>query len=508
MKIETDFETFEQTASRAEEGARVPIEVRVEVEDPFTAYRRARYNEGGFFTVSNDGREGRGYFGVNSIERIEVNHSESDSDTDSFAGIKEHLSEETIARGDCDIPFPCGFIGWASYDTIREKIDIGNDTVRERQLPRAQYGFYDCLASWEEPRDETVELRITACPRTDSKELATLPEEESLRAIYEHGRDKARKLAERTLEGSPETGPAPSNSQRIAFESVTGQDDHRQQVERIQEHIRKGHTNRVDASHHLSGPAAVHPVDVFDSLREINPAPLLSLIEFPGVDIVSANMQLLVEIEDGTARNRYYGGTHRRGDDQETDTEARRTIEESEKYTAEHGPLADLVAADLSRFCKESSVDVLASGEVESFSEIHHLVGRAEGQLQDDVDVVDAVQSALPGPLSGGPDKVKSAEILEEVQQTRRGPYCGALTMFGLDGQCRSGTIIRSLVRYKDEYHIGVGGGITLESIPKWEFAETINKGRALVNAIDDAAADSINVEMAVDFEQKPLVRE
>lgn len=507
-ELQTSVDDFKRTARGAPSGARVPIELEVEVADPFKAYRRARYREGGFFTACNDGREGWGYFGIRPTRRLESTPLPTDDEVDSFAELREQVAEEDLARGDCEVPYPCAYVGWLSYDIMREKHDIEEQTVEHRHLPRVQFGVYDTIVSWREPRDGSTTLRVTSCPRIDAEAGRDVPEETAREEIYERGVARAEHVAERIANGDPATGPAPTETGLIPFESYTGKDDHIRQVERIKEYVGRGEAKRVEASHHLVAPAGAHSVEVFDSLREINPAPLLSLVEFPGVDLVSANMQLLLEIDGETARNRYYGGTHPRGETEEEDERSLRTLTSAGKYGDEHEPLADLVRADLRDICDPDTVEVVGAGEAESFSEIHHLVGRAEGRLREDVNPVDAVRSVVPGPLAGGPDKGKAARILEEVQQTRRGPYCGAIAMFGMDGDARAGTNVRTLVRYEDEYYLGVGGGNIESSVPEYEFAETINKARALVNAVDAATGEDVDVTIAEEFEQKPIVRE
>ncbi|MFC4548926.1 anthranilate synthase component I, partial [Halorussus sp. GCM10023401] len=155
--VATDRETFRETAAGAPAGARVPVEVRVRVADPFEAYRRARDGSGGFYLATTGGQPGWGYFGVEPAERL-TTHGEAtvlgdDSASPSLAALDAALAGERLVRGDCEVPYPCGLFGWLSYDLVRELEDVPERAIDDRGLPRVQFGLYDCVAAWEEPRD-------------------------------------------------------------------------------------------------------------------------------------------------------------------------------------------------------------------------------------------------------------------------------------------------------------------------------------------------------------------
>lgn len=491
----------------APDNARVPVEVRTEVDDPFEAYRRARYEEGGFYMTTNSGEDGWGYFGISPVRRLNSYLLPDHEETDSFGLLNREYGAVELYRGESEVPFPCGVAGWVSYDTLFEGLDVERSTLRNRRVPRLEMGVYDCLAAWEEPRGETVTLRISCCPRADGEDYGGLGPELTREELYDRSVDRAKTLAERALDGNPDVAPPPSTADEMVFESVTGKDDHQSQVRRIISLIEEGAADRLEASHHLAGPAGVHPVEVFDELREINPASHIALVEFPSVDLVSANMQLLMGSDDaGTVTTEYYGGTHPRGETEDVDARRRRSIETSEKYQGEHDRLTDLIVSDLETFCDPETIELVDEAAVEQYSEVFHLVSRGQGQLPADATPVDALRHLLPGPLAGDP-KPTAFELVEEVQRTRRGPYCGCLGLLGYDGHARFGTNIRMLTRIENEYYLGLGGGIMPDSNPEWEFAETINKGKALINAIREASPAGTEVYVDEEYDQKPIER-
>jgi len=168
-EVVTSREEFAATAHEGPAGARVPVEVRVRVPDPFDAYRRARAGDGdgGSYLATTGGQSGWGYFGVDPIETLTV----GPEDGNTLSTLAATLASEHLARGSCTVPYPCGCIGWLSYDIARELEDLPDSATRDRDLPRLQLATYDRLAAWEEPRDDgSTTLSITACPVVDDHE--------------------------------------------------------------------------------------------------------------------------------------------------------------------------------------------------------------------------------------------------------------------------------------------------------------------------------------------------
>jgi anthranilate synthase component 1 len=231
----------------------------------------------------------------------------------------------------------------------------------------------------------------------------------------------------------------------------------------------------------------------------VNPAPYSALLEFPGVDLVSASPELLLHREGSRLLTEPIAGTRPRGASEAEDAELERDLLSDEKERAEHAMLVDLERNDLGKVSRFGTVDVTEYRRVDRYSEVMHLVSLVEGELAEQYDLADAIAAVFPGGTITGAPKPRTMEIIDEVERTRRGPYTGSIGVFGFDGRATLNIVIRTLVRRGSEYFLRVGAGIVHDSVPEREFEETLDKGRALVTALDEALGERGELEVAAD---------
>jgi anthranilate synthase component 1 len=505
-RVVTTRSAFAETAHEAPRAARVPVEVRVAVDDPFVAYRRVRGSSDdgneiasgeselvdrrsakrtdGVYLETTGGQAGWGYFATDPIFRLQVGDAlEPVGDaapSPSLAELAGLLDRETLVRGDCDVPYPCGAFGWLSYDIARELESLPDTTVDDRGLPRLQLGVFDRVAAWEAGAAGETTLRVTACPRVGDDPAAA----------YERGRERALDLARAVVTGDPSIDDPPLETDDATFRSDCTPGEFAERVRRVKEYVRDGDTFQANVSQRLRAPAAVHPVAAFGALRRVNPAPYSALLELPGVDLVSASPELLLDVSGDELLTEPIAGTRPRGDTPEEDAGLERDLLTDEKERAEHAMLVDLERNDLGKVSEYGSVAVPEYRRVDRYSAVMHLVSLVEGRLRADRDLVDAVAATFPGGTITGAPKPRTMAIIDEVEATRRGPYTGSIGVFGFDGRATLNMTIRTLVRRGEVYFLGVGGGIVHDSEPESEYAETMAKGRALITAIDDALGD------------------
>jgi anthranilate synthase component 1 len=473
--VATDRDAFRAAADGADPDARVPVVVELEA-DPFDAYRRARGEDPSVFFETSGGQPGWGYFGVAPDAVHEVDGE----------GVLETVTDlvdgESLVRGDCEVPYPGGFFGWLSYDTVREIESIPSTTVDDRGLPRLQLARYTCLAAW---RAGESTLRLVATPRVGAD-----PD-----TAYDRGLERAQALATGATAGDPSVGPPPVTGP-VSFTSSCERSAYADRVRRVKEYIRDGDTFQANVSHRLTAPAAVHPVEAFAALRDVNPAPYSGLVEFPGVDLVSASPELLLERAGDRLRTEPIAGTRPRGSDAEADRRLEADLRNDEKERAEHAMLVDLERNDLGKVSEYGSVTVDEYRRIDRYSEVFHLVSTVSGRLRDEYDLGDAIGATFPGGTITGAPKPRTMEIIDEVEHHRRGPYTGSMAAIGFDGRATLNIIIRTLVRHGDEYHLRVGGGVVHDSVPDLEYDETLAKARALINAVDAALGEETEMEV------------
>ncbi|RLM53840.1 anthranilate synthase component I family protein [Halobellus sp. Atlit-31R] len=516
ITVVTERGQFVETAAAAPPDARVPVEVRTAVADPFEAYRRVRDPDtDGVYLETTGGQSGWGYFAVDPVERVQVDAADAaDSDgldpaTDrspTLDAVDSLLDREHLVRGDCDVPYPCGAFGWLSYDVARE-LETLPETTEGDGLPRLQLGVFDTVAAWREPRSPPAdpdgadfegevpdradtELRVTTCPLVGDDPAAA----------YERGLQKAEQLAVAASSGDPAPLESPPvERDRATFESECGASAFADRVRTVKRYIRDGDTFQANVSHRLVAPAAVHPVAAFDAVRRVNPAPYSGLLEFPGVDLVSASPELLLEADGDDLSTEPIAGTRPRGDTPAEDDALEADLRADEKERAEHAMLVDLERNDLGKVSEYGSVDVSEYRRIDRYSEVMHLVSLVEGRRREDTSVADAVAAVFPGGTITGAPKPRTMEIIDEVERTRRGPYTGSIGVFGFDDRATLNIVIRTLVRRGPEYRLRVGAGIVHDSVADAEYQETLDKARALVTAVDEALGDRASLAVAGD---------
>jgi Anthranilate/para-aminobenzoate synthases component I len=441
--VVTDRSSFRSVAAAAPAGARVPVEVRYEVADPFRAYRRARDGPGGVFLETTGGQPGWGYFAIDPVDRLTVNAdavvadpATGDSDdagdrrtTPSLAAVDGLLAGETLARGECDVPYPCGAVGWLSYDIVRELESLDGTAVDDRGLPRLQLAVYDRVAAWSEPREDSTELRITCCPRVPEGS-----DTDAIDNLYDSAVDRASSLATAARDGDPDICQPPVEATDAEFTGDTSEAVFADRVRQVKEYVRDGDTFQTNLSQRLTAPAAVHPVAAYDALREVNPAPYSGLVEFSGrgerwdgIDLVSASPELLLHRKGDRLRTEPIAGTRPRGSTVTTDDAFEAELLGDEKERAEHAMLVDLERNDLGKVSDFGSVEVSEYRRIDRYAEVMHLVSEIEGRLRDDCSLADAVAAVFPGGTVTGAPKPRTMEIIDALESTRRGPYTGSM---------------------------------------------------------------------------------
>ncbi len=259
-------------------------------------------------------------------------------------------------------------------------------------------------------------------------------------------------------------------------------------VDRIREYIRAGDTYQVNLSTRRTLPLHAAPEKVYETIRRVNPSPYMGLFRMPGFTLVCGSPELLVRVRDGKIESRPIAGTRPRGDTPERDAALAAELTANAKENAEHLMLVDLLRNDLGRVSTPGSVQVPEYMTVERYSHVMHLVSHVVGEPLPAASAWDIVASVFPGGTITGAPKVRTMEIIEELEPVRRAFYTGSAGWISGDDEMNLNIIIRTLHARDGLAHVQAGAGIVADSDPAREYLESLNKARAMLVALESTA--------------------
>ncbi len=373
-------------------------------------------------------------------------------------------------------PFCGGAVGYAGYDTVRYVERLPNAPPDERNLPDMAFALYGSMVVFDHIH-KTLFVIV----------LAQVDEGTDLKAAYDGACGQVDELVGQLekpgselqladlVDADPEQLEVRSNFRREDFESA---------VERCLEYIRAGDIFQVVISQRLQTTITVPPLEIYRTLRVVNPSPFMFYLRTPSVTLVGSSPEIMVRVKDGEVITRPLAGTRPRG---ETPEEDRRLAEEllaDPKERAEHVMLVDLGRNDIGRVARFGTVELSDVMTIERYSHVMHITSNVRGMLDEGRTAFDALRACLPvGTVSGAP-KVRAMEIIDELEPQRRGPYAGAVGYIDFNGNMDTCIALRTLVIQGDQAYVQVGAGIVADSIPANEYQETLNKARGLLKAL------------------------
>ncbi len=367
-----------------------------------------------------------------------------------------------------------GAVGYMSYDIVRYFEHLPATARDDLDVPTVAFMLPDTLVIFDHAMHRLIVL-ANAHNTGDDPDAAYDEAIDSIDAIVA-ALSKPLAQADYDLPDCRELGDPASNVE---------QQVHEDRVRVAKEYIRDGDAFQIVLAQRFSRETEASPLQIYRALRATNPSPYMFLLEFSEeLTLVGASPEMLVRLEDGIAYNRPLAGTRRRGKDEGEDQALEEELLNDPKERAEHVMLVDLGRNDLGRVCDYGSVQVKRMMYIERYSHVMHIVSQIEGRLRKGMDAFDLVRATFPaGTLSGAP-KVRAMEIIEELEETRRGPYGGAVGYFSFDGSMDMCITIRTLLMQGKRISVQAGGGIVADSDPRAEYDETINKAKAVFEAV------------------------
>jgi anthranilate synthase component 1 len=368
--------------------------------------------------------------------------------------------------------FSGGAVGYIGYDAVRYFEKLPDKNPDDLDLPDLFFMITDTILIFDHVRHT---IKIVSNARVTGR-----PERAYGEAIRKIERIEARikrPLPSRQLELASAPGEMPfrSNTTRREFESM---------VDKAKKYIRAGDVIQVVLSQRLETDVTASPFNIYRALRSVNPSPYMFFLQLGNVHIVGASPEVHVRCDEGLVEVRPIAGTRPRGKNEDEDRALEKELLADPKERAEHIMLVDLGRNDIGRICRYGTVTPMELMIIERYSHVMHIVSDVQGKLQEGKNSFDVMRASFPaGTVSGAP-KIRAMEIIDELENRRRGPYAGAVGYFSFTGNLDSCITIRTILIKGNKAYVQAGAGIVADSVPGREYEETLNKARGMLRAI------------------------
>lgn len=406
-----------------------------------------------------DGYKGR--FDIMAADPVEVLSAD---DSSVFTALRTTLQAyfgETHSP-DPDLPFIGGAIGFLSYDLSDADIPAQANKQQAFAFPKSCIGIYP----WALIQDHRRRRCLLVCsPKISETEQITLRE-----LLLDSSEDS-------TCNNPPQLGGK--------FSRTISAERYQSDFERIQAYILAGDCYQVNYTQHFSAPFSGDPWPAYQALRHVAKAPFSAYFNIPQGTVLSVSPERFIKLHGRHVETKPIKGTQPRHSDPFIDTERAKALCNSEKDMAENLMIVDLMRNDIGRHSVPGSVVVDKLFELESYSNVHHLVSTISGELAPESDAVDILQACFPGGSITGAPKRRAMEIIKELEATQRSVYCGSMFYLSADGNMDSSICIRTFVVCDDQINCWGGGGLVVDSLWDSEYNESIQKVERFMTTLE-----------------------
>jgi len=380
---------------------------------------------------------------------------------DTFEELNKIIKEYSI-ENNTDLPFVAGGIGYFSYDLAREVEELPNIAKEDIDIPYCLYNFYDNIIILDN-LEKSVYISALGIlkPQKDSMEEIARRIQKGHKIVYE----KVGSIVNKFTSG---------------FEK----NHYIHTVSKVRAYIKSGDIYITNLTQRFSCRISKSAYEIYKDLRHINPAPFAAFMNFEDFNIICSSPERFLSIKNRMVETRPIKGTMPRGIDAAEDLKNKNILINSEKDKSELLMVVDLERNDLSKVCKPGSVKVTELFKLEEYSTVFHLVSTVVGELKEGISPLECIKACFPGGSITGTPKIRSMEIIDELEPVRRNIYTGSLGYLGFDGNVDLNIIIRTILIKDNRACFGVGGGITWDSNEECEYDETIDKAKALMRVL------------------------
>jgi anthranilate synthase component 1 len=483
-----DYPEFEQLAARYD---KIPL-ARVLLSDgltPVLALKRLGDSSHACLFESVVGGEKVGRYSFLGVQphttmrvfgtRVEIQSEQGLEITESsqpMEVLRQQLQRYSVAPRPDLPPLTGGAIGYFGYDVVRYFERLPDTPPDDRGLPDLAFGLYDELIVFDHVY-KTLAIIVLACPSRH----------ESPRVAYDTAQQTMADLIARLQDRSHELPARPAEFQGfedLEFVSNFTPPEFEEAVRKCVEYIEAGDIFQVVISQRFQAAISCDPLEIYRTLRVLNPSPFMFYLRSPEVTLVGSSPEIMCRVVGDQVTVRPLAGTRPRGRDDREDQELERELRADPKECAEHVMLVDLGRNDVGRVARVGTIELPDVMIVERYSHVMHLSSTVIGTLREDRDSFDALGATLPaGTVSGAP-KIRAMEIIDSLEPHKRGPYAGAVGYLDYRGNMDTCITLRTIVLQDGQAYVQAGAGVVADSIPSAEYQETVNKARGLMRAI------------------------
>ncbi|CAG9623420.1 anthranilate synthase component I family protein [Sutcliffiella rhizosphaerae] len=458
---------------------KVPVGIKVELNEKewFKKYKELAKNKP-YHVLLESGRGGRYHIiGLDPVASLKGKGEELHIDylngsTQKKTGNPVHLLQEILSkRSTKRLPgfpdFTGGAIGYLSYDCVRLIENLPALADDDLGLPDLYFLLFDDVFVYDK-LDKMLYL-ITHVEK----------------GCEAHGNERLELYRQQWTDTSAETVYPYVGSHHTIYEREVSLTEgaFMKAVEKVQSYIAQGDVFQVNLSVRQGEPLRTHPMEIYTALRQINPSPYMGYLQFPEFQLVSGSPELLVKKKGDIVSTRPIAGTRSRGKTDKEDQELAKELIDNEKERAEHVMLVDLERNDLGRVCQYGTVEVNEFMAIEKYSHVMHIVSNVQGVLAAGKQNSDIIEATFPGGTITGAPKVRTMEIIEELEPVRRSIYTGSIGWLGYDGEMELNISIRTMVAKDGMAYVQAGAGVVIDSVPIREYKESLKKAAALWRA-------------------------
>lgn len=468
-----------------------PVVKEIQYINPFCVFSIFKDCENAVFLDSAECRENCGQYSYIAFDPVKLIRSKDDKVFVNKALLEtsnpfDCLAEELKTFSQIHVPelppFQGGLIGYFGYDLSRHLEKLPRHKQDDMQFPDMMVGIYDVVIAFDHAIQKAW-IISTGYPYLDDncrfekakKKIALIS------SLLNNIPDKISTSHAFCLPNS-----ICSNFDKLSYELS---------VKKVVDYILSGDIFEANISQRFKTmlPHNLSAFDLYARLRQINPAPFAAYLHFDEVCIASASPERFIRLDQKQVETRPIKGTRPRGKTSEEDGLLSEALLNSAKDHAENVMIVDLMRNDISRVCKQHTVNVPKLCGLESYSTVHHLVSVVTGELKSEFSALDLLKATFPGGSITGAPKMRSMEIIAEIEPTDRGPYCGSIGFIGFNGNMDTSITIRTFCIKKNMVTFQVGGAVVADSDPTEEYQETLTKALSLLKALTGDAHDYFN---------------